>query len=66
MAPVKKQPADPKRTAAKGLIAAKRRARIRRTPPVDLDRLFGKLPDDRSAEEILADLDAMKYGRSPR
>ena len=34
-------------------------------PIKDMSKFIGKLPDDRTAEEILADLNAMKYGRPP-
>jgi hypothetical protein len=49
------------------------RRKVRRTgalvgikPIKDMSKFIGTLPDDRSAEEILADLYAMKYGRCRR
>jgi hypothetical protein len=55
-----------KRVTPSGRATANRKNPLARVKPVDLDRFIGKLPDDRSAEEILADLYAMKYGRIRR
>jgi hypothetical protein len=62
MAAPKKKRRTTKRDSPNGRPAAKRRDPLAGVKPIDLDRFIGALPDDRSAEEILADLYAMKYG----
>jgi hypothetical protein len=66
MAAAKKKRGTRKRSPKNGRPRAKRPSPLANLKPLDLDRFIGALPDDRSAEEILADLYAMKYGRARR
>ena len=62
MAAAKKKRRTTKRGSRNGRPPAKRRDPLANVKPIDLDRFIGALPDSRSADEILADLYAMKYG----
>ena len=66
MAAAKKKRGSPKGGSRNGRPTGKRGDPLANAKPIDLDRFIGALPDDRSAEEILADLYAMKYGRHRR